>query len=160
MHAALLSCAVRRTAAARCIAAHGGTAPLTAMPLYPDLQGYNAWLRDSGERSLTAFGTAFMWAGALHAAYVVAVPAPLRASVARRNARLAMVSVRQQSSSGMGGISSRCRCPSPAAPPLPAASCDGTASARPLSQPPPRAAVLARRPAGGRLLRPPSNHPP
>jgi hypothetical protein len=54
-------------------------------------QDADAWLRDRGEGALNAAGTAFMWGAALHAAYVMAVPPPLRPAVARRNARAAMV---------------------------------------------------------------------
>jgi hypothetical protein len=71
-----------------CAAPRGTRAPL------PHLQAFHAWLRERGESTLTVAGTVFMWAGAAHAAYVMAVPAPLRPGVARRNAPRAMVRVR------------------------------------------------------------------
>lgn len=55
-------------------------------------QAWHGWLRERGEATATRAGTLFMWGGAAHAAYCVAVPAPLRVGVVRRSAPRAMVS--------------------------------------------------------------------
>lgn len=55
-------------------------------------QAFNRCLKDNGERMLTTACNVFMWGGALHAIYLMAVPTPLRPVVARRNAQLALVS--------------------------------------------------------------------
>ena len=150
-----------RTWCTRAAASCGRCLPLSWQQLSPRFsppQGYNTWLRNHGEHALTAFGTAFMWAGALHAAYAVAVPVPLRPVVAHRNARLAMVS-------GSGAASSRC--PSPPVCIVTSAGWFGLvllgfprfAVGTLTNMHPSRAACLASGAAGGRVLRPDAEHP-
>lgn len=82
----------RRRRAADADAAHSPP-PFTqhTRPSSSTTQALETWLRDRGERAALTGANVFMWGAAAHAAYVVAVPALLRAGVAQRNATRARV---------------------------------------------------------------------